>query len=110
MNMAYHLKEGDYIRDLMCIAPDHVEHMLSQALDAAKVPRHKYTEKAIKAIAKDCGCVITDEGLESCLNIHREDLSPAMMVKTSDKFEAFLRAFDEEAKSWKELWAEQHSL
>jgi hypothetical protein len=107
--LAYHLKNADFIRDVMCFAPKSAREMIEVAHMEAQVKEDP--ELLVKAIMEWCSCTKTEEGFEACLNLHREDfLGRQGRYDEDPKFEKVLQELDAAFGGLKTTWAVEHKL
>jgi hypothetical protein len=113
--MTYRMKNWDFLRDMMCSNVHIAEEDIEESLKELKVTLPKRDMDGLTPINRmidDCKCVNTRDGLEACINIWREDLSPAFRQPRvrNDLFENFLETLDNRVGKTRKFLAIEHGL
>lgn len=105
----YRLKNWEYLRDVICSDPLSFDQMVEGASETVGVSLMEDIEPHV--LLEGCGCVISQDGFESCLNKNREEL--AMVFREypeSPSFEKFLEALDKEAEGDRLDFGKRHVI
>lgn len=111
--MVYHLENWEFMRDMMCSNPGWVAGDIADILEKEMhIPVPETHRQRFERLVKECGCVKTQEGLETCLNISREDIAPKWLGihPENREFEIFLQKLDERMKGYRTDFFEKHIL
>jgi hypothetical protein len=105
--LAYHLKNAEFILDMLCFAPDVVEGLIT---DAHRNLNLRMDPEKIVSTVKECSCVKTNEGFEACLNVNRENFLDGQKLGEDQRFDDILREIDGVFEAQKIDWAGKHLL
>ncbi len=109
--MVYHLKNWEYLRDLIKMPAFSKEEFIADIIDESGATRRGNIRHIVQDIAETCGDMDTKEGFETCLLLFREDLSESFRgLGTNEAFEKFLENLDKGVGEIKKRWYEEHSL
>jgi len=102
----YHLKNWQFIRDELAISEG---YLLERALWETGLPSKDMAE--LNMVARTCSKARTKEGLEACLVLMRDSISPAFEGERGQigAFEKFLEALDKVAEEQRRVFYEQHA-
>jgi hypothetical protein len=109
--MVYHIENVGFLRDLMKFAPEIAKDIIEDCIrDSGLDIRHP--EAVMREIVVPCRETTTDEGLEACIVMSREDISRELVGRpeVSKKFENALKEIDRNLGSIKQTWYEEHRL
>lgn len=92
--MVHRLKNWQLMIDIMRTDPNMIREMINSAFEMANLPRPDRT--AVKDIVSTCKWTTSQDGLETCIVTHREDLFPPWVGKEEElpEFEEFLKQLD----------------
>lgn len=99
--MTYHLKNKDFLLDLICCSPELVHDNI--ILDSIRESFGGIPEKGIdRTYLKEVTCTRTQEGFEACLLLNLEGEHPAFNPRDLPvTFDKFLQNVDERLEGWK---------
>ena len=92
--MVHRLRNWKLMIDIMRIDPDMMIEMISDAFEMAELPHPN--NDVVKDIVNKCKWVTSQDGLEMCITMRREDLLSVWIGKTEElpEFEEFLKQLD----------------
>lgn len=108
--MVYHLKHAETVRDIIATSPRFIGTIVEDAMkDIAVNPRMDSSD--ISRELDSCGRALSDEGLEMCLLVAREDLAYEFSGGGHNKkFEEFMEALDKRVEKHKRNYYHDHVL
>lgn len=107
--MVYRLKNWQLAIDIMRTDPDMMMKMIDSALEMEGLPP---SSTAVRLLIDKCKTVTSQDGLEMCLTIGRDDLNSFFIGKTESipEYENFLEHLDSLLGDVLHIIAQQHQL
>lgn len=108
--MIHRLKNWQLAIDIMRTDPYMIIEMINSAFEMANLPSPDYT--TVKNIVDKCKLVTSQDGLEVCIVMSREDLLTIWKGKTEELpiFEEFLKQLDSLLEDVRYMIGQKHQL